>query len=495
MCIRDRVTPMLFYEPSNEDDVLTVTTAMFSEECQKKIAEAKITEIYITSNADPEMVQVYAASPNNGYTGSLNIPLAQGATSPFIEYIEPLEILVTAFQGQDGVHVQFRDTSSPNTVLKEFKKNNEKVLFTKSHADYLLIATTTSVSIQQITKNLGENLYSLRIPSTAITNIDGAFSVDFFIESNTAIFVGARHPHQHCLDTGDSLELFISSSTSPSSIIPNKYYCIPLLDLSVDNIISIDISVAPSVSDPSLYEAMVVYDTLDQPADAHKLKVIKAVTFQIDENRDIVHVEIGNSYLDLGTSPSVKLVSGDNDLFVFEVHTESVCQSGVIFNNGNTNKCLISKRVHDESFTVFQNVRGLMSYNWGTLSEFKRKMQNEEYINSCDHRVMHGRFNNGRVPRGAVLRSKNGISNHLQAYVVSEVASFDQQPSVTRFFCGYSNSRYYFDKLDNFVVSLQTFDLLEFEVFDYLAELPVGIRLTNDKKEGEIEVKEEAVVI
>jgi hypothetical protein len=84
--------------------------------------------------------------------------------------------------------------------------------------------------------------------------------------------------------------------------------------------------------------------------------------YEIIDNVAPVH------HVDFGTTGEVKLYEFDGEMYLLAVHTNGLCQSAILLNNNEWNKCNYENLAQ---YASISNVKNTINYIWGRLDNIK----------------------------------------------------------------------------------------------------------------------------
>jgi hypothetical protein len=106
-----------------------------------------------------------------------------------------------------------------------------------------------------------------------------------------------------------------------------------------------------------------------------------------------------------------------------------MCQSAVLANNNEMNKCTFYK---NNEFNQLQSVPNMINFVSGSVEDFKAIRDNKDPITACHNKLFAGKIANGNKPSQVMW---NG-DRMLVAYGYIPLS---KQPLITTLFCGGSN--------------------------------------------------------
>lgn len=436
-------TPYLFYEFAQEFAIQDAVNQFMA--CPKPVEHSTLASVRLTSNTDPENIQTFL--PQESYV------FLQNATDLFLEPFESDNVLFVFYdQNEDMLHIQVRSVEQSDffLLLDDFPFPASTALFAVSYADNNLLMQNTT-GIYTFTVEYSQN--SLTLNPTSV--LRGHYiATDFVLspEDNTPMVIAVQTT-QGC----DG----IFFSAFQSSDFYHVLYCLEgIQSFNPKEMTSGALTVELGQDGDTVSGLLVVsvpYTYMGQTK-----PTIFGVAFTFTISTEQWEFTIPSSYLGFGSNPFVDFVTNNGSLYVIEAHTDGTCPCGALINNGNQFKCGLPATINYHS-AYLQSVKHMLNYNWGKYEDWVNRIQTGQYLGPCDPSIMHGKIGNGDYPDGFVYRNQS--SGRLQAVVVDQHVPYVDIPTFTKMFCG-ANSP------DGPIVNsldLNIYDLVDFDVFDYLA--------------------------
>jgi len=417
--------------------------------CNRNPSHADFSNIRITSNIEPEHIQTYLQS------------------NPFREIDAGTNYILDTFEADKSLIISYFDIASKVTKVQ---------IRSLATADLPVISFTQLDSTQYTKISYKAPFLLLQNPSQAqifqVSSANSSLQLSPFykisspgIDSDIILYNGQLYFLQIAISSqcqANSLALTLTNlatSTQISTQCTDKITAFDIHQIENGNL-AVTLDSANALRGIAFISAK--YQAPDQIKDA-----LFAVSFRISLSEFVpikaFTIVTPKALIDFGVDPNVRLVSNNGTIFVLEAHSNGLCQSGNVINNGNLWKCGVSGTT-DSHHAHLQNVQYLMNYNWGRLDDFEKRIQSGNYLGACDGQIMHAKFYNGENPSGLVFR--NSTSGVLQALYVNQFVDYNDIPLSSKLFCGAKML------IDNGKGSEQaefnSFNLLDYPVFSHL---------------------------
>jgi len=410
--------PYFFYEIAHQADAQFIYNTYMSSSCNRNPSHSDFSNIRITSNIEPEHIQTYLqANPFREIDAGTNY---------LIDTFEADKTLIISYFDISSkiTKVQVRSLASADLPVVSFTQL-DSIQYTKMSykAPYLLLQNPSQANIFQVSTDSSLKLTPLYQVSTPGIDSDIIVYNDevYFLQ----VAVSTQCPANSLAFTLTNLH----TSTQVSTQCTDKITAFDIHQIQSGNL-AIALDSTNNVRGIAFISAM--FPAADQTKEA-----LFAFSFRISLSQffPIKAFTIVNpkSLIDFGVDPNVRLVLNNGTLFVLEAHSNGLCQSGNVINNGNLWKCGVSGTVSSHHAHL-QNVQYLMNYNWGRLDDFEKRIQTGSYMSACDGQIMHAKFYNGEKPSGLVFR--NSTSGLLQALYVNQFVDYNDLPFSSKLFCG-----------------------------------------------------------
>eukprot|EP00331_Platyophrya_macrostoma_P008196 CAMPEP_0176420258 /NCGR_PEP_ID=MMETSP0127-20121128/8508_1 /TAXON_ID=938130 /ORGANISM="Platyophrya macrostoma, Strain WH" /LENGTH=628 /DNA_ID=CAMNT_0017800837 /DNA_START=83 /DNA_END=1969 /DNA_ORIENTATION=+ len=431
--------PYLFYECAHEIDVKFIVSVYSSPTCKRATSDPPLESLRITSNVDQELLEVFIAENNNFGLGLSKI------SNPRVEYLKNFNVVLFGYtDSENTTHLETRSFDPQDFLnLKESKTYPNQVLVgLKIDNNTVLLTLCQSSDPSNCTSE-----YFTYAGSATLVSIENVLQVE-----------GAKYLSSALIENGPVFSLNqLNDNTVQLQVDSNFTWNITYQG----QVQSADISVYKSSA--SEISGLIITEVLVNRNNKNKSKLFGS---HFVLNLEIMQLNLvtSDTYLDFGSQPFVKITQGDDgEFYVLEMHSNGMCQCGTGINNGNINKCLVATTERDH-VDHLQNVKYSLIYNWGRVSSFIDRIQNNQTIfGSCDKQIMHGKFSNGEYPNGFVFR--NQTSGELKTFFVNQNADYADLPFVTKLFCGGTIPNYGKDETS---YRMQSFRVIDYPTFVHL---------------------------
>lgn len=383
--------PLIFWEPSSEEQIQFVLNTFLSSDCKRPAKHNTIKELAIASNLEPEVFQVFALGKGRDFGLGERIEI-ENAADPLLTTLE--------VNGVKQVLLGYNDLGSKTYKVDLLNSSNPK-----------------------------QRLNSFSLSDASIRTMKGS-------EDTFAAFVELKNGSKYYRIYNSSLQQI--GEYGASDFYPIAYY--KQIIYSVFNTtggykrFTIDVLNSKSSSLDCAVSFL--------PTDATYLDTLYFVGSQ--DGYTYLNKNCESTSLKLSYGLDAKITSGDNQLYIFQ--TGGICQSAVLMNNNEMNKCDFFS---DPEFKSLTNVPYMTTYIAGTVENIYSELNNRTNwvpLSGCSQSVYSAKIGNGDKVSPIAL---NGRLHFAQKYI-----PVSKQPFITTVFCGGSN----FDNRNSEVVVVASFD-------------------------------------